>query len=572
MSSSGKRSETELEPGTSKQLEEQSRYLQAISSISNVLAKELDTEHLLKGALERIVEATGATSGVVYTHREDGMWELAALQNLTEQVAYSYNLITDDYPGIKLVLDSEDPVTFSEWANEPSRYVSEWNKQHGVQSWAAVKIRVHGTLFGILGISSQDYNAFNGTHLQVMGVIGHLMSLALSNAAAHQMALMQINKQLRERVAVQESVLASMSNGLLICDKEGRIVLANSAAEHITEMPMAQLIGQSVLSENWNRSPDESEVQYEPGDGPLVRAILYGQESKNCYIQTTVGDQSCVLSLSASPFRMEGQDLGGVVVVMRDITEEWQAQQSNEEFLSILSHELRAPLTVISGYAQFLSRKLAKQDMDDDRQSADLIREHALRMSGMIGDVVESGRLESGMRGMEKEPTDLAELVGNVVRRINAEQRYTKKEPQHTIVVSLPEDLPKVRIDKGRIDQVLTNLLANAVKYGPNGGEIAISVAIHEEPGHESGGQPTPRSLLISVTDQGIGVPPEERARIFERGFRGGRAKDLSAQGLGLGLYICRLAVEAHGGRIGVKDGPDGRGSLFWLTLPVVNS
>lgn|GEM_PF-4878455 len=553
---------------TSQTLMERSQYSRNGDSLPNVAGSALGLTELLQVALDRIVEVTGATSGVVYTRLPDGAWELTASHNLPEQMKSSHKRITDDYPGMRLVIESDGPVTLSEWIHEPSRHVSPLNKESGMQSWAAVGISVRDNLFAVLGISSKEYNAFSGVHLQVMGVISELMSLALSNTVAHEQAYTQVDAQLRARVIELESVLASMSDGLLICDSEGKIVRANAAAAQITETPLDQLIGQSLLSERWNRAPQDSEQHYEPGDGPLAQA-LQGQAATNCRIQIEAGRQQCVLSVSVSPLQGSSGKPVGAVVVMRDITEEWQAQQSKEEFLGILSHELRAPLTVISGYAQFLGRKLAKQGMHDDMQSADLIREHALRMSSMIGDLVESGRLESGMQAIEKEPSDLAGLVQNVIRRMNTEQRYAKKEPRHTIEASIAPDLPEVHLDKGRIDQVLTNLLANAIKYGPDGGEITVRVEAARERTQVDGIQVPANSVLVSVTDQGVGIPPEEREHIFERGFRGARGKSVSSQGLGLGLYICRLAVDAHGGRIGVKDGPAGVGSTFWLTLPI---
>jgi signal transduction histidine kinase len=245
-----------------------------------------------------------------------------------------------------------------------------------------------------------------------------------------------------------------------------------------------------------------------------------------------------------------------------------------EDFLSILSHELRGPLTVISGYAQMLARRLGRHGLTEELNYVALIKENALRMSGMVGDLVDSGRLESGGQAIKKEPGDLGALVMSVAARISTEQSHAANF--HSIDVRIEPGLPPVEMDARRIDQVLTNLITNSVKYSPEGGPIVIGVERTPPEryfvvpvGDNSTGELAPESLIVSVSDQGAGVPPEERKRIFDRAYRGDRGKEISAQGLGLGLYISRLAVEAHGGHIGVEEGPGGVGSTFWFTVPL---
>lgn len=245
-----------------------------------------------------------------------------------------------------------------------------------------------------------------------------------------------------------------------------------------------------------------------------------------------------------------------------------------EEFLSLLSHELRGPLTVISGYAQMLMRKLKRRDLPEELNYAALIKENTVRMSDMLGDMVDSGRLESGMQAITKDWDDLANLALNVAARIGTEQSHAHNF--HSIEVIAEPDLPKIKLDPRRIDQVLTNLITNAIKYSPDGGHIEVRVENAPPDKHYASAisdtttrEFAPPSLMVSVTDRGTGVPPEERGRIFDRAYRGERGKTISAQGLGLGLYISRLAVEAHGGHIGVEDGPGGVGSTFWFTIPL---
>lgn len=253
--------------------------------------------------------------------------------------------------------------------------------------------------------------------------------------------------------------------------------------------------------------------------------------------------------------------------------EDRRTQQMQDEFLSLLSHELRAPLTIISGYAQMLSRKLTRRGLMEEAASADIIKAQTGRMLAMVADLVESGRLEEGAGRMNFEETNLGALVESIAERVTREQ-YRNKD-KHLIALMVEPGLPHVKADARRLDQVVSNLISNAIRYSPDGGSIYIAVgrgsAQHEmtaQPDREGSLEKSITTLEASVTDEGIGVPPEDRAHLFDRAFRGESARAVSAQGLGLGLFICKLIVEAHSGDIGLTEGPGGKGSTFWFSIP----
>ncbi|MDQ3706050.1 MAG: ATP-binding protein [Chloroflexota bacterium] len=555
-------------------LEEQTRVFWAIDSISTAINSTQTTEELLQSALGRIAEVTGAHRGGIYVPQPDGTWLLAVRHNLPDDVNEKRAVLAPDEPALRLVLESGGPVTRSERLEESGGFVSRAAKDAGTQSWAAITIMAVNTIWGVLTLSSHNYNAFNTVHLELLRVVSQLLGLSISNAVMHEKALVEADSEFRGRVAEMETVLGSMSDGLLMCDNSGTIVRANRAAARILGMPMSSLVGSCVLSGAWRAASGEHVDEGEGQDWPLGRVFARGEECRNYHIRWVVREDQRVLSLTASPVRRPGGGRDGAVILVRDITEEREADAMKEEFLSILSHELRGPLTVISGYAQMLSRRLGRLGLQEEVNYVSLVKENALRMSGMVGDLVDSGRLESGVQAINKEPGDLGALVMSVAGRISTEQSHAPNF--HTVDVRIEPDLPQVEMDARRIDQVLTNLITNAVKYSPTGG--AIMVAVERTPPDKHFALPasdyttaelSPASLMVSVTDQGAGVPPEERRRIFDRAYRGDRGKEISAQGLGLGLYISRLAVEAHGGHIGVEEGPGGVGSTFWFTVPL---
>ncbi len=255
-----------------------------------------------------------------------------------------------------------------------------------------------------------------------------------------------------------------------------------------------------------------------------------------------------VLETSGVPIYDAQGRFRGFRGIDRDVTERKEAERMREEYLSLISHDLRAPLAVIMGQADWLRRLLAQRGLEREAGSAESILRGARRMNAMIQDLVESARLESGRMEMRKEPTDLLALVSEVAERVGS------LEERKRLQVEVSEWVPPVSADPERIERVLVNLITNALKYSTPGTPVIIRVGRLEG------------EAVVSVTDQGPGIAPEDLRHLFERFFRAETAKP--AQGLGLGLYITRLIVEAHGGRIWAES-QVGKGSTFSFSLPL---
>ncbi len=255
-----------------------------------------------------------------------------------------------------------------------------------------------------------------------------------------------------------------------------------------------------------------------------------------------------VLETSAIPVFDEAGKFYGYRGIDRDITERKQVERLREEYLSLISHDLRAPLAVIMGQADWLRRLLEKRGLERETGSAESILKGARRMNSMIQDLVESARLEAGRMEMRKELVNLPELASEVIQRVGTLQERARLQLEPL------EWVPPVPADPERIERVLMNLITNALKYSPADRPVMIRVR------HRDG------EALVSVTDQGLGILPEDMPFLFERFFRAKTGK--KAEGLGLGLYISRLIVEAHGGRIWAES-QVGKGSTFFFTLPM---
>jgi PAS domain S-box-containing protein len=237
------------------------------------------------------------------------------------------------------------------------------------------------------------------------------------------------------------------------------------------------------------------------------------------------------------------------ILTVRDITREREQEEQRTTFISVISHELQTPIAIIKGYASTLARTDAVLQPDALRVRLHAIEEEADRLNSLVANLLYASRIQAGGLQMEIVPLDLGPLVERVVER----QRV--KSPSATIQLDLPEEMPTVMADRERIEEVLQNLLDNAIKYSPGTAQVEIMCrAMGDE-------------VITSISDVGMGIPLRDQPAIFERFHRAENGTSRAIQGAGLGLYICRAIVEAHGGRIWVESTLHS-GSTFLFSLP----
>jgi len=253
------------------------------------------------------------------------------------------------------------------------------------------------------------------------------------------------------------------------------------------------------------------------------------------------------VAVSSAPiFDARGRVVGGVDVI-RDVSKEREIDEVKSALISTVSHELRTPLTLIHGFAELLV--LRDMPVERQRSSAVEILDASRRLARLIDDLLSVSRMESGRLVLDPRPLDL----GTVVERILSP--FRAMAATHTLRAKLPGSLPVVWGDPDKVEQILTNLVGNAIKYSPGGGEVLVTV--------EHDGD----SVQVSVRDQGIGMSPRDMGQLFEKFYRVDRDEVRRAGGTGLGLYITKRLVEMHGGRLWAESWP-GVGSVFSFTLP----
>src|SRR5688572_121829 len=253
------------------------------------------------------------------------------------------------------------------------------------------------------------------------------------------------------------------------------------------------------------------------------------------------------VGVTYAPLLSEDGKLRNIIVTVRDITHFRTADEIKATFISIVSHELRTPVALIKGYASTLRRDDAKWDKSTISDSLAVIEEEADRLSKMIDDLLDASRLQAG--GLPLSRGDVA--LPNLAKRVA--EKLTTQATQHTIVTDFPENFPIILADETRIEQVLINLVSNALKYASQG-EIQIT------------GQVRPEQVVLCVSDQGPGIEAKDLPYIFDRFYRSTNAVK-QTKGAGLGLYLARAIVEAHGGRIWADPKPDA-GARICFSLP----
>ena len=330
-----------------------------------------------------------------------------------------------------------------------------------------------------------------------------------------------------------DTLFLHMTDGVVAFDHTGKLIHRNPAA--------VTMLGRTLGEDS----------RYDQLFGSLypMEQILALHRPDYAEAQQVVGDR--MLELYLAPFSSD-QEKGGVLIVLHDVTEQHRNEERRKEFVANVSHELRTPLTNVRSYAETL--RSAEGDIPQEMENSflDIIISETDRMTHIVQDLLTLSRLDAGNTEMRFAPFSFRESVENVCRANAMEAR----RHSHTLTCTLAEDMPEISGDRQRLEQVVTNILGNAIKYTPDGGHIAVT-------GGGSG-----RNVWVEVTDDGIGIPEKDRDRIFDRFYRVDKARSRESGGTGLGLSIAKEIVERHHGSLRLVP-REGRGTTIRLVLPI---
>ena len=376
--------------------------------------------------------------------------------------------------------------------------------------------------------------------------------LRVAQLARHELAVAFGGARLREALERERHELGAVVDGatdvIVQVDETRRVVRLNPAGERTLAVEAATVIGRMC-----------GEV--------LGCAAAGGHGEEHCPLAEVIASgepigyrETAILSPLGGPIRVAGgysrapAEPGGPIratAILRDITAVRALEQLREGFVATVSHELRTPLALVRGYAETVLH--FDLDADQQRDYVERIHQVTTRLGSLVDQILDVTHLDADPLILERAPVAFAALVA----RLNGDLALSGDDAR--LIVDMPADVPPVDVDAGRIGRVLENLVGNALKYAPDGSPVVLRASVEGE------------WLVATVDDEGVGVPEAERTLVLEPFHRAWNVRESRIPGTGLGLYICRRLVEAHGGRLWLGDRPDGRpGTRVSFSLPIL--
>jgi PAS domain S-box-containing protein len=509
------------------------RQREYLLEISRALTAQLKLDELLHMVLEAATSMLAGQAGLIALRDAEGSFVIRASYGLPRALVPYFGPLLTDIP------DDADLRRFHipGLGEKLGQVATELGLR--LQQVVALPMSMRRELIGALYVFRAYGTGFTANDRQILASFADQATIAVYNA------------QLYERVSQEkrrlDAILEYSADGVMILDAGHHIAVFNRALAQLSLWSAADALGR--------HHDDVIRWAHLETDLDLGAAVAGGwplSSARQLYVEGDLrrrnGGTVSVGITYAPLFDREGR-LVNIIAGVRDITRFREAEEIKSTFISVISHELKTPVALIKGYADTLLRKDARWEPGTMQESLTVILEEADRLNQLIDNLLDASRLQVGALPLEMDQVALDALAERVAGRFRTQTQI------HDIVVRFPPDLPLAEGDPRRLEQVLNNLLSNAIKYSPDGGTIEIS------------GRATDHDVIVTVSDEGVGIPFEEQSRVFERFFRGARERHQRTPGAGLGLYLVKAIVEAHAGRTWVESDP-GKGAAFSFAVP----
>lgn len=366
---------------------------------------------------------------------------------------------------------------------------------------------------------------------------------------------------LRQYHSRNEAILSSIGEGLIVTNRQGRITMINEAAQQMLGITAAAVLGKTVtrvisLHDEHNRAIP---AKQRPISQVLTSGIIIS--NMDTYYYQRADKTSLPISFTTTPL-MEDKKVTGAVILFRDVSREKEVDDAKNEFISLASHQLRTPLTVIEWYMERLQQGGAGELTPKQMKYVQEVYAASRRMATLVQSLLNVSRLELGTFALEEKMINVIQLAHTVVMEFGP----SITERGQKLTERYARDIPQLCVDPKVLYVVLQNLIANAVKYTPPGGKISVKIALQSKTQRAR-----PDHLIVSVVDNGLGIPVSQQAEIFKKLFRADNIKELDTDGNGLGLYITKSILDVAGGQIWFES-KEGKGSSFYVLLPLTRS
>ncbi|MCK5314305.1 MAG: GAF domain-containing protein [Anaerolineales bacterium] len=534
-------------------LERRLRELESLQEVGQVLSTSLDLETILMAVYTQVADLMTADLFYVALLDEN---DSGVLHPLTikdgEQVAWSSQY--DEQGVVEYIMKTHLPNLSRESTAVLRDGLKLSKSQRTATSWLGVPMIAGDELLGVIIVQSfSSYDLYDLKHQEILVTIAAQAAVAIQNARLYE----RTDEALKSRVQELDSILRTVGEGVLLADLNFKVLTVNRALTLITDVHRSDIVGESLLNSTsmeadrlMNSIGYASDELLEDCDG--IIAADYEIKRHIYSVETPIEKR---FERTLTPVRDLDGNITAWLLVLRDVTEEFEVTRLRDDMMHTLVHDLRSPLAVVKGSLEVI--RFA--DEDGKQENIDELMRLALigteRMLRLINNLLDVSRLEDGQMVVAPSWISIEPILKNAVNHVLPEA----KRVDIVIETSTEEEIPPIYVDQAHLERILNNLLDNAIKFTPDGGHVKISAMLDPDF--------TPASIVFGVSDTGPGIPEEIHKQLFQK-YKQVKMIQGRRTGSGVGLYYCKLAVEAHGGQIWVES-QVGSGSTFYFRLPL---
>jgi len=500
--------------------------------ISRAITEALELDRVLSRIVRSSTELLAGHAGIIALKNDEG-WHVAASSGIPASFAQELDPLFED------ISDKGGQAQFE--LSEINRRLQRVARaaSMGLLTGVGLPLTIENQIIGMIFVFRSYRGAFSREDQKLLSQFASQASIAVHNA--------RLYTELTQQKQHLDAILESAADGIFILDPSFRFQRFNRACTRITEFSAEDVLGKEhdEIIRWLSREPGPSLKEAEAGGWPLTpQATLYVEGD----LRTRSSGVISVGIIYAPAISTDGKLLS-IVGSLRDITKFREAEELKSTFISIISHELRTPVALIKGYVGTLRRDDADWDAATVEESLSVIEDETDHLASLIDDLLDASRLQAHAMKLTMTELDIKALLQRTV------DRFRTQSEKHTFELELPDTSPLVSGDEQRLAQAINNLLSNAVKYSPEGGTVRVSASVRQ------------KDVVICVQDEGPGIAIQDIPRIFDLFYRSVDASR-KVPGAGLGLYLTKSVIEAHGGRIWVNDKID-RGACLCFSLPL---
>jgi PAS domain S-box-containing protein len=504
----------------------------SLNRIARTVGSTLDLEEVLRQVIQELNQSFHVEAGsiLLVDEEQNDLYFVTTLEGGLERFLDVRIPIGVGIVGY--VAEKSEPLVVNDPTNDP-RFYSKVSSDVGFvnRNLICVPLISRDRVIGVIELLNKEEGEFDQDDLDRLQGIAATVAVAIENAGLYQ--------QTEEERSRLTAILISTADAIVATDAQQRVLLINPAAAQAFGLDPQECVGQ----------PYEEAMTHEGVRRLFERALNIDHSFTDELTVHPEEGATQTFYANIAPVRAAGDLTLGHVAVMQDITTLKELDKMKSEFVSVVSHDLKTPLTAIRGFADLtaMTGTLSEQQRDFIARIKDITRE----MATMISDLLDIGKIEAGIE-MEQVPCSILSLAEEVISNLE----FRAQEKKISVDLEVAEAVPEVVGDPNRLKQVLMNLVGNAIKYTPEGGQVWVRI------GPEDG------RLITAVKDTGIGIAARDQKQLFQKFYRVRTEQTAHIEGTGLGLAIVRSIVEHHGGRIWVESEP-GKGSTFVFSLPL---